>query len=543
MDQPLRLQAENITLSYLDALYAFARKRTASLEDAEDLAQEIGLKLYKALLVRDDIRSVEKFVWAVAHHTLANYYRDRLYVGDIDLFREILADASLNPQEQAEKRDAENRLRRRIAYLSQHQRQVILLHYYRGCTVSQIAHQLSMPEGTVKWHLSAARTELKKGMNTMRNLQELAFQPIRLAICGLSGSVGSMGGPDHFLRSALSQNIAYTVYRRALTIKEIADILSVSPVYVESEAAFLEEYGLLIKEKDRYRTNFLIDESTPELTALHDALYEKGAALMADKLYDNLSSNSILTEKGLDYPAGDRNFLLWALIPYILSQSGESLMDQRISFEQGTTLRKDGGQNIFYTSVYDPSLPSPRYSEEMGQWFGPCWNGTESHILWSIDSPWSGKRIHPDTHQLTVGRDLHLLERFTAGESLHAEDLAYMVQKGYVSRRDNGSFTLSIVHIRNRDILQRLLMIGDNVKAACFPQIRPHLDAYVQAVLEVTPAHLHTMRSYSLQFLFYADAWFLLHSIEHLLASGKLLPPTPDQRLSLTTLFLPNNQL
>ena len=71
--------------------------------------------------------------------------------------------------------------------------------------------------------------------------------------------MGTMGSTANFFRSALSQNIAYCVYRQPKTINEIADCLGVSPVYIESKRIF-EEYGYLIKKGNKYLANLLIDE-------------------------------------------------------------------------------------------------------------------------------------------------------------------------------------------------------------------------------------------------------------------------------------------
>lgn len=57
-----RKTACRIASGYLKPLYGFTLKKTGNLQDAEDLAQEICLKLYKALLVKDDIESMDKFV-------------------------------------------------------------------------------------------------------------------------------------------------------------------------------------------------------------------------------------------------------------------------------------------------------------------------------------------------------------------------------------------------------------------------------------------------------------------------------------------------
>ena len=89
----------------------------------------------------------------------------------------------------------------------------------------------------------------------MKNVQMQQFSPVAFSRMGFCGSAGSMGGTSAFFRSALTQNIAYCVYREAKTINEIAEALGVSPVYVESEVEFLEEYGYLLKRGEKYLAN------------------------------------------------------------------------------------------------------------------------------------------------------------------------------------------------------------------------------------------------------------------------------------------------
>lgn len=66
-------EAVQIVEKYIKMLYAYALKRTANLQDAEDLAQDIILKLYNALLVKD-IYNLDAFVWRLAHNVY-NYGR------------------------------------------------------------------------------------------------------------------------------------------------------------------------------------------------------------------------------------------------------------------------------------------------------------------------------------------------------------------------------------------------------------------------------------------------------------------------------------
>ena len=66
------------------------------------------------------------------------------------------------------------------------------------------------------------------------------------------------------------------------------------PVYVESEAEYLYEYGFLTKQGEKYLCNILLDEPTDELVRIHDEMYTKAAKLYANALYDAISSACFL---------------------------------------------------------------------------------------------------------------------------------------------------------------------------------------------------------------------------------------------------------
>lgn len=90
-----RRDVENTITEYLEPIFGFALKRCKSILDAEDLSQEILIRAFRALLVKDDVADMGKFIWTVAHNTLSNYYRDaaKSMVGiSIDEVAELIAD-------------------------------------------------------------------------------------------------------------------------------------------------------------------------------------------------------------------------------------------------------------------------------------------------------------------------------------------------------------------------------------------------------------------------------------------------------------------
>ena len=115
------------------------------------------------------------------------------------------------------------------AYLSKLQRKIVIGYYFRNRKQADIALELGIPLGTVKWNWLEEKKELKRRMDTMRNASELKVNPIKFHSYGMNGSIGTKS-LEEFFRSPLSQNICYCVRNTAKTINEIADDLGVSPV-------------------------------------------------------------------------------------------------------------------------------------------------------------------------------------------------------------------------------------------------------------------------------------------------------------------------
>lgn len=548
-------EAERIAEQFLKPVFGFAAKRCRSLQDAEDLTQEIVMKAFHTLLRRDDIEDVSRFVWTIAHNSLSNYYRDNRqnFIGvPIEEIAETLCSQGFDVADDLVMRETVQKLQSEIAYLSKLQRRIVIAYYYENKKQSEIAEELRVPVGTVKWHLFEAKKDLKKGLETMRKPGELKFNPIRFDLCGTNGSVGSKGDNGNFFRSALSQNITYVVWKEAKSVNQIAETLGVSPVYVESEAEYLEEYGFLKRCGDKYLCNILIDEMTAGLIRLHDEMYEKAAKIFANELYDELLVSDIWDDPnitgGYTGDAADRsgcqkdkNFFLWALIPYIAARSGEALCDTAVSFEDAATLRPDGGQNICYASVFNQEAEPLQYLDSMRQWCGPCWNSSEGLTLWQIDSEWSAKRID-DVYHVEAQKTLTLLKHRKNDDMLSREECAYLVERGILKTISNPDGTSGTVYqcicIEGAETNRSLISIGDRIKERHCGELEALRRTYVNAVLKETPEHLRTMQKFGMQFIFFSDGWFILYCLKELVNGGRLKLPTQEQKKALTSIVI-----
>lgn len=542
-----RTQAERLISEHVKPIFGFALKRCARIQDAEDVAQEIALRAYQALLTREDVAEPVRYIWTVAHNVLANHYRDRsrMHVGIADSTPEETDFESVLLEEEA-LRD----LKQEIAALSRTQREILVAYYFHGMKQAEIAAQMKIPLGTVKWHLFEAKKELKRNMETIRSVDNLSFDPIRFSAFGTEGSIGDEGSPWRFFRSTLHQNIAYASWREARTIQQIAGAMGVSPVYVEDAVNYMTEQGYLTEENGKYRCAILLTEENARLTALRDRMYEEAARLIAPALRTALAESDLWSDSALytgvrpdpDVQAGfvqaDMNFALWALIPWCIAGSAP---EQGIAFADVAALRPDGARNIVHASIDVPNSPRPAlYSRMDGHFSGPCWNAQRGVTLWQLDTCWSARRIG-EIYQHEAQATVSLLQRFFDGDALTAEEYARMAQQGLICTQGDpeGLFKAgpTVVWLQGNAIQDRLRDLTRQVYAEHTDALTSLRQPYAEALLADTPDHLRKLRRYMLQNLFQSD-WFIMHCLHTLVGTGLLTPPAEAERRSLHTIIL-----
>ena len=243
--------------NYLEKIYAWARFRTFSEEEAEDLAQEIT---YQAILglprLRDESR-FEPWLWGVASNCAKAFSRQKGKERALFLYN-LPEMEMIEEQIPEEEEELYGNLRGKIAMLSKSYREVIMLYYYDGLSTKQIAEKLELAEGTVTWRLSQARKRLEK---ECQNMEESALRPIEMRV-DIYGS-GEYGGmipfPSEFLKDALAKNILWQCYEKARRVEEIAKICGVPAFYVEDRVKdLLERNALTEVANGKYRTDFII---------------------------------------------------------------------------------------------------------------------------------------------------------------------------------------------------------------------------------------------------------------------------------------------
>jgi RNA polymerase sigma-70 factor (ECF subfamily) len=120
---------------------------------AEEVTQDIFLKLWQVLPAYDGRASPSTWLYAIARNTCLSAIRAETY-------RKTLPLQSLREPAAPQRDPTDIDWERRLARLPEVQREVITLFYLEERSVKDVALLLDLPEGTVKSHLHRARRAL-----------------------------------------------------------------------------------------------------------------------------------------------------------------------------------------------------------------------------------------------------------------------------------------------------------------------------------------------------------------------------------------------
>ncbi len=144
--------------TYRRDILGFLRRRVRSPEQAEDLLQQVFLKLVQRANL-SEIRNPEAYLRASARHVLADFYRsqnarDRGVVLEFQEFRH--ADETWSPGNSLQSRQFFDRLAAVLDSLSPQVQKAFVLSRVYGYTYSEIGRALSISPRTVEKHVDKA---------------------------------------------------------------------------------------------------------------------------------------------------------------------------------------------------------------------------------------------------------------------------------------------------------------------------------------------------------------------------------------------------
>lgn len=165
---------EQIVNSYTRRIYNLGYRYTNRRDEAEDLTQEILVRVYQNLKsFRADAGTFQNWILKVGRNLIIDHYRQtrrfQQAAGTEELETMNLKDEKApNPERTVERDEAARFLREGLQALSPELKEAIVLRDIEGMAYLEIAELLGIPEGTVKSRINRGRLELAKLLSKRR---------------------------------------------------------------------------------------------------------------------------------------------------------------------------------------------------------------------------------------------------------------------------------------------------------------------------------------------------------------------------------------
>ncbi len=164
---------EQIVKLHWRKVFNVAYQFVGSHDQAEDLAQDIFLKIFRSLDTFDRRANFQTWLISVSRNLCIDHYRsvrkERETINR-DVAAEDLSPASsvASPLATLENRDLAALLRQALQTLPQSLRMAVLLRDIQELSYLEIAERLRLPEGTVKSRINRGRKELARQILRLR---------------------------------------------------------------------------------------------------------------------------------------------------------------------------------------------------------------------------------------------------------------------------------------------------------------------------------------------------------------------------------------
>ena len=167
---------EEIVRQHSRRIYNICYRFTGSADNADDLAQEVFIKMYRTLSSFDpDKGAFTTWITTMTRNLLVDHFRkskqdratDSLDAGlgeeeDSVTLGDRIQDTAPSADDRIQRRETQEMVQKAIQKLSPELREAVILRDLQDMDYKEIASALKVPEGTVKSRINRGRMELAK---------------------------------------------------------------------------------------------------------------------------------------------------------------------------------------------------------------------------------------------------------------------------------------------------------------------------------------------------------------------------------------------
>jgi RNA polymerase sigma factor (sigma-70 family) len=169
------LSFENLVREHQAMVFRTLLRLTGSREHLDDLAQDVFLRLYRALPGFRGEALVTTYLYRIAVNVAQDEWKRRKRAAatvsiadEVTAWEDRLEHPAPNAEQLLEEHEFAGMVDAQLQRLSHVERAVLVLYHQEERTYDQIAAALALPIGTVRTHLHRGRKKLREGIEAER---------------------------------------------------------------------------------------------------------------------------------------------------------------------------------------------------------------------------------------------------------------------------------------------------------------------------------------------------------------------------------------
>ena len=140
-------QKEQLYHDYRGKVCGYIRSRVNSVQDAEDIAADVFLKVYEKLESFDESKaSLSTWIYTITRNTLTDYYRTRKVFDEI----QELSEDDASTEDDVCKAETLELLAKALEALDERERDIVVFRYYFNKQLKDIASQMGISYAYVR---------------------------------------------------------------------------------------------------------------------------------------------------------------------------------------------------------------------------------------------------------------------------------------------------------------------------------------------------------------------------------------------------------
>lgn len=166
---------DQVYRDYYPKVLQYIQNRTSGHLDAEDIAQTVFMKVFGKWDTFDASKSsISTWIFNITRNTLIDYQRSMNY-RQHDELSEFIADDSDDMLDSLIMEEEQERLADALDCLTTEEQDLIILHYYKEYTLTEISEMMHRPYGQIKRLHVKALDKLQKQMTSAKSPRKSLF--------------------------------------------------------------------------------------------------------------------------------------------------------------------------------------------------------------------------------------------------------------------------------------------------------------------------------------------------------------------------------